>query len=288
MPSNHPSTRTHTSPPLAPRVVVVTGASSGIGQAIALEFARNNCAVIVHGRNNLVGLSHTAEMCNSPLAVAADLTKSESIYHLADAAFARFGYVDVWVHAAGADVLTGNAKQWSFETKLQRLLDLDLRAMALLSRTVANRQVQQKSPQKSLPSMIHIGWDQANSGFEGDSGLYFCPVKAAVNAFSKSLAKSYAPNLRVNCLLPGWIQTQWGQHTSPEWNSRAQNESLLGRWGTPEDVAKVAVAISMGDAEFINAQDIPVNGGWHGGPPSVRSNLSMDSIPKRSPFPESP
>lgn len=282
MTSNFSSTLPHATP-LAPRVVVVTGASSGIGQAIAWEFARNHCTVIVHGRNNLAGLTHTADLCNSPLAVAADLCKSESIYHLADAAFARFGYVDVWVHAAGADVLTGNAKHLAFETKLQRLLDLDLRAMALLSRTVANRQVEQKSPQKSLPSMIHIGWDQADSGFEGDSGLYFCPVKAAVSAFSKSLAKSHAPNLRVNCLLPGWIQTQWGQLTSQEWNLRAQNESLLGRWGTPEDVAKVAVAISMGDAEFINAQDIPINGGWQGGPPTVRSNLSIDPLDKRSP-----
>jgi len=286
MPSNTSSPPPHVAP-LAPRVVVVTGASSGIGQAIAMEFARQNCQVIVHGHKNLTGLTHTAELCKSPLAVAADLTKSESIYHLADAAFARFGYVDVWIHAAGADVLTGNAKHLAFETKLQRLLDLDLRAMALLRRTVANRQVQQKSPQKSLPSMVHIGWDQADSGFEGDSGLYFCPVKAAVSAFSKSLAKSHAPNLRVNCLLPGWIQTQWGQLTSPDWNHRAQNESLLARWGTPEDIAKVAVAISMGDAEFINAQDIPINGGWQGGPPSVRSNLSIDPFDKRFPRPNS-
>jgi 3-oxoacyl-[acyl-carrier protein] reductase len=219
----------------------------------------------------------TAQRCAiKPLCIVSDLRNNTSLYSMADAAFEFFGYVNLWVHSAGTDVLTGDAKSWSFEKKLSELWDLDVRAMMLLSRTVADRQTRQISTHKTLPSMIHIGWDQAPWGMEGDSGQYFCAVKSAVSAFSKSLAKSYAPKLRVNCISPGWIQTDWGRETSEAWANRAMSECLLGRWGRPEDVAKVVSAISLGDGEFINAQDISVNGGWKGSGDSVQSQTTVD------------
>jgi len=257
-------------------VAVVTGAASGIGQAIAIELASRGCALVLHTRSNIEGLMSTAKNCSSKICVIADLRSNPSLYSLADAAFAYRGYVNLWVHAAGSDVLTGDAKSWSFEKKLTELWDLDVRAMMLLSRTVAERQVQQVTSHKALPSMIHIGWDQASGGMEGDSGQYFCAVKSAVSAFSKSLAKSFAPKLRVNCINPGWVQTQWGQGTSQAWSHRAQSESLLGRWGTPQDIAKVVSAISLGDGEFVNAQDISVNGGWQGAHGIVQSQTTQD------------
>jgi len=268
-----------------PFVAVVTGAASGIGQAIAKQLALRGCQLILHTRSNVQGLMSTAQECRNiqdkessqfPLCLIADLRNNSSLYSTADAAFAQTGYVNLWVHAAGADVLTGQAKSWSFEKKLSELWDMDVRAMMLLSRTVAERQIKQSSPHQSLPSMVHIGWDQASVGMEGDSGQYFCAVKSAVSAFSKSLAKSYAPKLRVNCINPGWIQTQWGESTSKAWADRACSESLLGRWGRPEDIAKTVAAISLGDGEFINAQDISVNGGWQGTHGSVQSQTSVD------------
>lgn len=259
-----------------PFVAVVTGAASGIGQAIAIELAARGCATVLHTRSNIDGLMLTAKQCPDSRCIFADLCQNTSLYSLADAAFHFHGYVNLWVHAAGADVLTGQARSWSFEKKLSQLWDLDVRAMMLLSRTVAERQIRQSSPHPSIPSMIHIGWDQASQGMEGDSGQYFCAVKSAVSAFSKSLAKSYAPKLRVNCIHPGWVQTQWGQGTSQAWSDRACNESLLARWGKPEDIAKVVAAISLGDGEFINAQDISVNGGWHGAPGIVQSQTTLD------------
>jgi 3-oxoacyl-[acyl-carrier protein] reductase len=268
-----------------PFVAVVTGAASGIGQAIAIELASRGCKMILHTRSNLDGLMQTAKECSSrssslgasPLCICADLRSNTSLYSVADAAFAQSAYVNLWVHAAGSDVLTGQAKSWSFEKKLTELWDLDLRAMMLLSRHVAQRQIQQTTPHALLPSMIHIGWDQAAQGMEGDSGQYFCAIKSAVSAFSKSLAKSHAPKLRVNCIQPGWIQTQWGQTTSIAWSQRANQESLLNRWGTPTDVAKVVAAISLGDGEFLNAQDISVNGGWQGAANLVQSQTTQDS-----------
>jgi 3-oxoacyl-[acyl-carrier protein] reductase len=80
-------------------------------------------------------------------------------------------------------------------------------------------------------------------------------------AATRSLAKSLAPEVRVNCIAPGWIRTAWGQRASAEWQDRARGESLLARWGEPEDVACVARFLASSAAEFINGQIIPVNGG---------------------------
>jgi 3-oxoacyl-[acyl-carrier protein] reductase len=263
-------------------VAVVTGSSSGIGQATAVEFSRRGCELVIHGRSNLSGLSETASKIRQVsgnqsgiTSMIADLDCARSSRSLLDAVFDRFGYVDAWVHAAGADVLTGSAKNCNFEEKLNRLWRTDVEGTMRLSRWVAGRMMQQPlRPQ--LPSMIHLGWDQSCEGMEGDSGQYFCAVKAAVSAFSKSLAKSVGPRVRVNCVAPGWIQTEWGSGVSQDWERRATGESILQRWGQPEDIARVIVALCSPDFEFVNGQTIAVNGGWQSMLLSVRSNCTWN------------
>lgn len=97
---------------------------------------------------------------------------------------------------------------------------------------------------------------------EGDAGQFFSPTKAAIAAFSKSLAKSVGPHVRVNCIAPGWIQTAWGETASDAWDQRARGESMLDRWGRPSDIANVAWMLASPECEFINGQTIAVNGGW--------------------------
>jgi 3-oxoacyl-[acyl-carrier protein] reductase len=95
----------------------------------------------------------------------------------------------------------------------------------------------------------------------GDAGQLFGTVKAAVMAFSRSLAKSLAPHVRVNCLAPGWIKTAWGEQASQYWQERAAEESLLGRWGTPEEVARAACFLASPAAGFLNGATIAIDGG---------------------------
>jgi len=108
---------------------------------------------------------------------------------------------------------------------------------------------------------VTMGWDQAETGMEGDSGELFAATKGAILAFTRSLALSLAPAVRVNALAPGWIKTAWGERSSQTWHDRVLKETPLARWGTPEDVAEVARFLVSPASEFITGQIIRVNGG---------------------------
>ncbi|MCU0711362.1 MAG: SDR family oxidoreductase [Pirellula sp.] len=249
-----------------PFVSVVTGSSSGIGRAVAMELAKRGDFLVVHGNRNVSGLQATANLClasgsSGVLAIAADIQCQSSAQELVRTAFNRLGHVDAWVHMAGADVLTGDSRQRGFGDKLEQLYRTDVYGTMHLSRLVADRMLNQAA-RPYLPSMIHIGWDQSTTGMEGDSGQLFCTIKAAVAAFSKSLAMSVAPKVRVNCVAPGWIKTEWGTAASPAWDSRAKGESMLDRWGEPNDIAKTIAWLCSPDSAFVNGQTICVNGGW--------------------------
>ena len=266
-----------------PFVAVITGASSGIGQAIAIEFARRHANLILTCQKNMTGLSETISQIRALpepptdlLGIVSNIDDENSNRGLVNAAFDRHGYVDVWVHAAGADVLTGQARELTFSEKLAKLWATDVHGTFILSRMVAKRMLAQPKHEDRLPSMVHIGWDQSEHGMEGDSGQYFSATKAAIAAFSKSLAKSVAPHIRVNCIAPGWVQTEWGKKASDPWQQRATGESMLGRWGRSDDIARVVAAISFGDGAFINGQTIAVNGGWQGMQHVARCETLLD------------
>jgi len=246
-------------PSLAGRQAVVTGSSSGIGRAIALELAHAGANVVVHGNSNPEDATEVATTIQSRGRKARSLLcdfsnraqQDDFVQQAWDAA-----PIDIWINNAGADVLTGDAAGWTFEEKLERLWQVDVLATMRLSRAVGQRMVE-----RGGGVLLNIGWDQADSGMAGDSGEMFAAVKGAIMAFSRSLAKSLAPAVRVNCLAPGWIRTAWGEDASEAWQQRAKEESLLGRWGTPEDVARAARFLVSDEASFINGQVIHINGG---------------------------
>jgi 3-oxoacyl-[acyl-carrier protein] reductase len=158
---------------------------------------------------------------------------------------------------AGADVLTGPPAKWPFERKLDVLFAVDVVATMQLARALGRWMADHAGG-----SIVTIGWDQADVGMEGDSGELFAATKGAVMAFSKSLARSLAPAVRVNCVAPGWIKTTWGEHASEAWQKRAVRESMLGRWGTPDDIAAAIRWLAGPDAAFITGQVVNVNGGF--------------------------
>jgi 3-oxoacyl-[acyl-carrier protein] reductase len=245
---------------LAGKTAVVTGSSSGIGRAIALELAAAGAACIVHAHRSAGEAEATAAQIRQlgvdACVLLADVGDAAACEKLVDDAWTWRGGVDIWVNNAGADVLTGEPAQWSFQQKLDLLMHVDVLGTMRLARAIGRRM-----QDRGDGVILNMGWDQADTGMEGDSGELFATTKGAVMAFTRSLARSLAPAVRVNCVAPGWIRTRWGESASESWQQRAISESLLARWGTPEDVANVARFLVGPAAAFMTGQIVAVNGG---------------------------
>ena len=185
---------------------VVTGSSSGIGRAIAMELATAGADVVVHCHQSIELAEAVASEirsigCRSSV-IQGDIGDASKLGQLVDAAWDALGGVDVWVNNAGVDLLTGDRAKLSYEDKLEALLDIDVRSAVLLSKKVGERMVAQGGG-----TILNIGWDQSDRGMGGDSGELFATAKNAIMGFTRSLAVSLAPTVRVNCIAPGWIRT---------------------------------------------------------------------------------
>jgi 3-oxoacyl-[acyl-carrier protein] reductase len=171
-------------------------------------------------------------------------------------AFARLGRVDVWVNNAGADILTGEGAAQPDLDKLDDVLDVDLRGTILCSWQVARRLRAQ-----GRGVILNVSWDHALTGAPGRVAEIYAAAKGGILAFSKCLALSAAPAVRVNVLAPGWIDTAFGAGLPEEKRRQIAEAIPLGRWGTPEDVARAAVFLASTEAEFLTGATMLVNGG---------------------------
>jgi len=239
---------------------LVTGSSSGIGKAIALELADAGADVLIHYRTSAEAAEEVVkqirERGRESAALAVDLSLEDQYSHFLDQAFQEFGSLDIWVNNAGVDLLTGSESKLNYEQKLEKLFDVDVRGTVLLSREVGRRMQAQGSG-----CILNIGWDQSDRGMEGDSGELFATSKNAIMGFSRSLAVSLAPQVRVNCIAPGWIQTAWGESASEVWQERVKQETPMNCWGTPQDIANMARFLCSREAAYITGQVVNVNGG---------------------------
>jgi 3-oxoacyl-[acyl-carrier protein] reductase len=246
---------------LAGKKVVVTGASSGIGQAIALHCARAGADLLISYRSNRDGAEETASKVKATgrrvEVVQADIAREDDIKALARAATAALGQVDVWVNNAGADILTGEGGKRSPLEKLDLVLAVDVRGTVLASWEAA-RLMRAQAPGGVI---LNMSWDHVTLGMAGENPVLYSVAKGAVMSFSKSFAREVAPHIRVNILAPGFIETAFGQDANPRFRQEVIELTPLGRWGTPDDVAAAAVYLASDDANFLTGQMVMINGG---------------------------
>jgi 3-oxoacyl-[acyl-carrier protein] reductase len=240
---------------------VVTGASSGIGAAIAEAFGNAGATVLVTHRDSEEGAEavagRVAEAGGRALVAQADLATRGACEGLVAQARGRLGGIDVWVNNAGADVLTGEAAGWDWERKLDLLLAVDLKGTVACS--YAAGAVMRDQPGGG--TILNMSWDHVTAGMAGENPELFSAVKGGVLAFSKSLARALAPEVRVNVLCPGWIETAFAREVDRDFHRSVAETTPLARWGRPEDVAAAALWLASPEAEFVTGQAININGG---------------------------
>lgn len=239
---------------------VVTGASSGIGRAIAWELALGGAHVLLHAHRKRAEIESLAEEIRqrnrSAFVYLADLGNAVEREAFINEATSLLGEFNLWVNNAGVDLLTGPSAELGYYEKLEKLLEVDVTATVVLSRLAGERM-----KNAGGGSILNIGWDQSDRGMGGESGELFSTAKNAIMGFTKSLAVSLAPEVRVNCIAPGWIKTAWGEGASEYWQNRVMDETPLKRWGTPEDIAHAARFLASPQAAYITGQVININGG---------------------------
>jgi 3-oxoacyl-[acyl-carrier protein] reductase len=245
---------------LEKKVVLVTGASSGIGRAVAIRCANAGADIALTYRQNQAGAESTAKeirgLGRRAEIMRADVSRPEDIESLTHQLGKTLKSVNVWVNNAGADILTGEGGRLSRREKLDRVLSVDLRGTVLASWAA----VDYMRPNGG-GVIINVSWDHVVQGMEGENPGVYSAGKGGIASFSKSLARDVAPDIRVNIVAPGFIETAFGAQAKPKFRQKVIEMTPLKRWGTPEDVAHAVVFLASDESAFLTGQTIMVNGG---------------------------
>jgi 3-oxoacyl-[acyl-carrier protein] reductase len=251
----------HSVASLLGRAVLVTGGSSGIGRAIAVAAARAGADVALTYRRSEAGARESeAEIRALGRRVAVlqvDVEREADVRALGPRALDALGRLDAWINNAGADILTGPDASRSPVEKLDRLLSVDLRGTILATWSAAG--ILATQPEGGVN--INLSWDHVLTGMAGTDPQLVAAAKGGVLAFSKSLARTVAPRVRVNVLAPGWIETSFGAGLDDRRRQEVAESTPLARWGTPGDVAGAAVFLASPAAAFMTGQTMLVGGG---------------------------
>jgi len=238
---------------LAGKVVIVTGATRGIGRACALALAREGAEVLVCGRDAAAGASVRAEIATLGRRVAfhaADLGNVQEARGVVDAAMANFGRLDVLINNAGVferrPALELEEEDWD------RLFDVNLKGAFFCAQAAARAMIGHGG------AIINIASDAAWSGGLNPCAHY-AASKAGMLSITRSLAKELADKrVRVNAVAPGMIETSMGADAGATLGGLA---IPLGRYGTPEEVAAAVVFLASEEASYTTGAVLNLSGG---------------------------
>ncbi len=238
---------------LTGKTALITGATGGIGEAIATKFYEQGANVILTGRKVEVLESLKNKLGERAHIIPADLSDSEKIKELVNEALKITGKIDILVNNAGLtrDTLMMRMKDEDW----QSVIDVNLTACFKLTREVLTPMMKNRYGRVINITSI-VGW-MGNAGQAN-----YCATKAGLTGMSKALSMEVASRgITINCIAPGFISTPMTDVLSEDVKNKMMEQIPLKRFGTPDDVANSAVFLSSDEASYITGQTIHVNGG---------------------------
>ncbi len=245
---------------LSGKVAVVTGGNGGIGLGMARGLAAVGAAIVVAGRDAKKNADAVAALSAAgarAIAASVDVRRKDSCQAMVDAAAKAFGRVDILVNNAGTNIRK-QPQEYSVE-EWQTVIDTNLSSAFLCC-------------QAAYPAMLRAGGGKiVNIGsmmsiFGAPFTAAYAASKGGLVQLTRALATAWAKdNIQVNAVLPGWIDTDLtrkAREQVPGLNDRVVARTPAARWGTPDDLAGIAVFLASPASDFITGTAIPIDGGY--------------------------
>lgn len=244
--------------PFSETTVLITGASRGIGAAIARRFASVGMNVVIHYLHSHEAANETARSCLAygarVLTVTADLRSREQLLRMKEKMENHGMVPDILVNNAG--IAHSAMLQDVTEDDWDRVMDVNLKGMFLCTQLFMEPMIRQKYGRIINVSSI---WGISGASCE----VVYSTAKGGVNAFTKALAKELAPSgVTVNAVAPGVVETSMNDNLDEDEKQSLRNDIPAGRFAAPEEIASLVYFIALPESGYITGQIISPNGGW--------------------------
>jgi len=243
---------------LSGKVAIVTGASRGIGRAIALALARDGADILVNARSNIGEARKVAgkieSMGRRVLVILADVSNKEDVDNMVKKTIEVFGKIDILVNNAGVVGSTVPIQELK-EEDWDRIISVDLKGTFLCCKAVVPHMINRRSGKIVNISSI--------AGKEGNANMTaYSAAKAGIIGFTKALSEEVARyGIRVNCVCPALIETELAERMDKQQAEYLKSKIPLGRLGKPEEVAELVKFLVSDASDFIAGQAYNIDGG---------------------------
>lgn len=241
------------------KVVLVTGGSRGIGRATVIEFASGGYNVVInYVKNDNVALALKEDIEKKynvkALAIKADVTNENEVKNMVNQIISEFGHIDVLVNNAGIAI----GKEFEYRTveDWDKTLKTNLIAPFIVSKYVGKVMLNQKSGK-----IINVSSTNGINAFFPTS-IDYDASKAGLINLTHNLAIQFAPYINVNCVAPGWVNTEMNKELPKDLIEEETKKIYKNRFAEPSEIGKLIYFLSSDDAEFINDEVIKIDGGY--------------------------